>query len=149
MIERSCSSLASSIVSWFQWPVYGLTGMFLPICPFLDTRHVLWSSCRASCTLLSDDTIWISNVGAVLPLRQIRKLQHQYFWFFFIEVSNIQSYFLNSHWDAFLWPSRYFLIYHLPTRICSRKQPFVNISGKCCNSLGVLKQTPSTETLPT
>lgn len=62
--SRSCSSTASSVPR-FLIPVmcvcsYCYVSDYLSL---FNACHLLWSSCRASCVLLSDDTVWISIVG--------------------------------------------------------------------------------------
>lgn len=97
-----------------------------------DACHLLWSSCRASCVLLSDDTIWISIVGGVLYIWQMRKMQ-QLFYFFFIQVSLIQRISFLIQIGLHLCDPVggffvCFLIYHLLTRIRNTKEPFMNAS---------------------
>lgn len=64
--QRSCSSKAVFLCC-FLIPVhtYCYASDYLSL---FDACHLLWSSCRASCVLLSDETIWISSVGGVFTL---------------------------------------------------------------------------------
>lgn len=89
--EAVAQKLSFSVVSWFQCI---LTVTLLTICPFSMLVIFCGLPVRASCVLLSDETIWISSVGGVFTLLANEKNATIFLIFHLLSQSYSDKYFL-------------------------------------------------------